>query len=258
MDPVLNTPDLWLSELPRPAADGHKYVRGHAQIIGSSELTGATRLAAAACARMGAGLVTVIGGTKSDIYRASLPAHIMVREKSLKDQSHITASLIGPGGDPAKADIHRHRPTRHGLVLDAAEIGAGRFHLDDYCVVTPHEGEFAAAFPGINGTPAERAIAASAKTGAIVVLKGPVTYIAAPDGKIVMNNNTTPYLATAGTGDVLAGMITGLIAQGMMPFESACAAVWIHGEAGRYIGPGLVASDLPELIPAILARLINP
>lgn len=257
MDLIINKPDLWMAALPRPAVDGHKYGRGHAQIIGSEELTGATRLAAAACARVGAGLVTVIGGKKADIYRTCLPAHIMVQDKALKDQSRITASLVGPGGKSVPSPIDRPRPLRHALVLDAAEVGAGRYALDDYCVLTPHEGEFAAAFPGINGSPEERASAASAKTGAIVVLKGPVTMIAGSDGRIVANDHTTPYLASAGTGDVLAGMITGLLAQGMPPFDAACAAVWIHGEAGRFIGPGLVASDLPELIPGILANLLN-
>jgi NAD(P)H-hydrate epimerase len=258
MNPIINNPELWLSVFPRPDEDAHKYDRGHAQIVGSQDLTGATRLAAMACARIGAGLVTVIGGKKSDVYRASLPGHILVQEQVSKNQDKITASLIGPGGHPAKADIQRRFPTRHSMVLDAAEIGAGRFAVDDYCVLTPHEGEFERAFPSIKGTREERAVAAAAKTGATIVLKGPQTVIAAPDGQLIINTHSTPYLATAGTGDVLAGMITGLSAQGMHPFIAACAAVWIHGEAGRWVGPGLVASDLPDMIPAVLARLLNP
>ncbi len=259
MNSITNHPDLWLSQLPLPAADGHKYDRGHVQIIGSLELTGATRLAAESAARIGAGLTTVIGGKKADVYRASLPAHIMVRDKILKDQRRVTATLVGPGGKPAKGDVIRHRPTQHALILDAGEVAARRFPLDDYCVLTPHDGEFAAAFPVLNeGSREEKAAAAAAQTGATIVLKGQNTVIAAPDGQIVTNRHDTPWLATAGAGDVLAGMIAGLSAQGMHPFIAACAAVWMHGEAGRRIGPGLVASDLPQVIPGVLVNLLYP
>lgn len=258
MNLLTNHPDLWLSQFPRPAQDAHKYDRGHAQIVGSTELTGATRLAATACARIGAGLTTVIGGKKSDVYRASLPAHIMVRERAPKDQSRINATLVGPGGNPAKAAISRVRPTQHALILDAGEVVEPRFGLDDYCVLTPHEGEFARAFPTLKGSREEQAALASARTGATIVLKGPQTVIAAPDGQVVVNPHAVPYLATAGSGDVLAGMIAGLSAQGMHPFIAACAAVWIHGEAGMRFGPGLVASDLPEMIPGVLVNLLYP
>lgn len=258
MNPIINNPELWLAAFPRPSDDGHKYDRGHVQIAGSQALTGATRLAAIAAARIGAGLVTVIGGKKSDIYRIALPPHILVKDRIDYDQDKITASLVGPGGHPAKADIKRRFPTRHALILDADEIGAGRFPVDDYCVLTPHEGEFAKAFPYMTGTREERAVAAALKTGTTVVLKGAQTVIAAPDGQVVVNTHASPYLATAGSGDVLAGMIAGLSAQAMHPFIASCAAVWIHGEASRWIGPGLVASDLPDLLPGVLARLLNP
>ncbi len=258
MNLLNNHPDLWLSQIPRPTADGHKYDRGHAQIIGSLELTGATRLAAAAAARIGAGLVSVVGGKKADIYRSSLPPHILVHDSCPKDQTKITASLVGPGGAPADISIKRHRPTRHSLIIDAGEIAAGRLPLDDYCVLSPHEGEFGHAFPQLQGTREERAMAASKKTGATIVLKGAHTVIAAPDGQIVVNTHASPYLASAGTGDVLAGMIAGLSAQGMHPFIASCAAVWMHGEASLRLGPGLVASDLPEMIPGILINLLYP
>lgn len=258
MNPIPNHPDLWIAQFPRPTTETHKYDRGHAQIIGSTDLTGATRLAAMACARIGAGLTTVIGGKKSDVYRSALPAHVMVRERAPKDQTRINATLVGPGGNPAKADVRRSRPTQHALILDAAETVAQRFPLDDYCVLTPHDGEFDRAFSSIKGTREERAVLASARTGATIVLKGARTIIAAPDGQVVVNDHASPWLATAGSGDVLAGMIAGLSAQGMHPFIASCAAVWIHGEAGLRYGPGLVAADLPDMIPGVLVNLLYP
>ncbi len=251
-----NAPHLWLSQIPRPDPDGHKYNRGHALIYGAPELTGASRLAAESCARMGAGLVTVVGGKKSDVYRASLPAHILVRDRVPEDQSKITAMLIGPGGVPKTCKIEAARKRFYGLVVDADAIGK-KYDLYANCVLTPHEGEFAKAFPTVRGTREERASAAAKISGAIIVLKGPGTVIAHPDERITVNPHRVAGLAPAGAGDVLAGMIAGLMAQGMSPYESAAAAVWIHAEAGSRSGPGLVASDLPGIIPFILAELFQ-
>lgn len=243
-----NTPGLWAARLPKPRADDHKYTRGLALVYAAPELTGATRLAAEACARMGAGMVVVACPPAiAPVYRASLPPHIVVRDDPAWTDERVTAVLYGPGG------VSHTPPLREiPAVIDAD----GLFHLPaplhDGCVLTPHEGEFARLFPDIHGTRAERAAAAARRTGAVIVLKGAETLIAHPDGRLTVNRHASPYLATAGAGDVLAGMIAGLCAQGLAPYTAACAAVWMHGEAGLRGGPGLVASDLPGLIPSIM------
>ena len=244
-----NHPDLWKDCFPIPKQESHKYDRGHAVIYGAPELTGATRLAAGACARIGAGLTTVLCTTETtSIYRTTLPAHIMVRDNLTYRDPRITARLYGPGGLPKDCKISLSRPA----VLDADALKTLPDTLNEHTILTPHEGEFKAAFPHIEGTALEKAQIAAKETGALIVLKGAHTIIAHPDGRSVINTHATPYLATAGSGDVLAGMITGLLAQHMPPFETACATAWLHGEAARRIGPGLVASDLPESIPQIL------
>lgn len=248
-----NTPDLWLPDLPRKGDHSNKYDSGHAVIYGAPELMGATRLAAEACARIGAGLTTVLATpARADVYRASLPAHIMVRGDLAWWDERITAALYGPGGLPKPVAIHDGLP----MVLDADALTHLPPNLHDRVILTPHEGEFAKAFPHIKGSREERAMKAARDSGAIVVLKGTETVMAHPDGRLCLSRHASPYLATAGTGDVLAGMITGLLAQGMEPFKAACAAAWIHGECARIFGAGLVAGDLPGLIPRVLNDLI--
>ena len=245
-----NCPALWLKALEAPHRDTHKYKRGSAAIYAAPEMCGATNLATQSCARMGAGLVNVLAGANADLFRAILPAHIIVRDDLNWFDERVTARLYGSGGMPCKIDFSKQLSS----VLDADALQSDILDkLDDHYILTPHEGEFARLFPDIDLTDRESAATEAAKrSGAIVVLKGANTIITHSDGRIVVNENSSPYLATAGTGDVLAGMITGLCAQGIDPFYAACAAVWIHGEAGKRIGAGLVASDIPDKIPEIL------
>ena len=245
----VNKPELWRSRYPVPAGNGHKYDRGSAVIYGAPELTGATRLAASACARMGAGLTTVLCTLETAvIYRSSLPAHIMVRDDLHWNDSRVSARAYGCGGLARGVKIK----TSGAAVLDAQALLSLPEGLHENIVLTPHEGEFAKAFPAISGSREERAVKAAQATGAVVVLKGAKTVIVHPDGRVVVQGESSPYLASAGTGDVLAGMITGLLAQGMGGFDAACAAVWIHAQAGQKLGAGLVASDLPDIIPEII------
>ena len=250
-----NHPDLWRSHLPEKRADQHKYDYGMACIYGAPDLTGATRLAAEGCARIGAGLVNVLCEEKiAGIYRSTLPAHILVRDDPTWTDKRITAKLYGPGGLLKKPDYKSDTPT----VLDAdalMKLPKSLKTLKPHFVLTPHEGEFAKAFPKLEGTKVENAVAAAKQYNAHIVLKGADTVVASPDGRVVVNTNAPGSLATAGTGDVLAGMITGLLTQSMAPFEAACAAVWIHGGAARRFGPGLVASDLPGQLPGVVLDL---
>lgn len=266
-----NGPALWQAALPRPQLDGHKYARGHALIFGSYPMTGAPRLAARAAARLGAGLVSIAVPERAvPIYAASLTS-IMVRPlaapgdaQALLADERFNALLIGPGagvGPETRAAALSLLATGRPLVLDAdaltvfggaaAAVAAAR---RGPLVMTPHEGEFRRLYdePGDKLVRARRAAAAS---GAVVVLKGADTVIAAPDGRAAINANAPPFLATAGAGDVLAGMILGLLAQGMPAFEAAAAATWIHGAAAAGFGPGLMAEDLPEAALPILRGL---
>ncbi|MEL7129363.1 MAG: NAD(P)H-hydrate dehydratase [Pseudomonadota bacterium] len=256
-EPRENTPALWSDALPRPAPDGHKYDRGHVAILGAPELTGATRLAASACSRIGAGLVTVLSHDQADVFRTALPPDIMVRSGPLADLKRITVLLAGPGGfEASRLDELKSLPENAVRVLDADAIGLWKTSAHA-TVLTPHEGEFARAFPDVTGTRTAMASAAADRTASTIVLKGPDTVIAAPGGDMACNTHASPYLAKAGTGDVLAGIIAGLIAQGMEPFAAACAGVWIHGEAACRVGRGLIAGDLVDELPAILGGLLN-
>lgn len=249
-----NTPEAWIKSLPTKGRNMHKYNAGHALVYGASKLTGASRLAAEACARTGVGLVTVLAQKNTgDIYRTSLPAHILVRDDMTYTNDKVTAKLYGPGGVSAKPDYTSSLPT----ILDADALKDLPENLSENFILTPHEGEFKRAFSHLNSNDRlEKARAASQEKNCHIILKGPETIIAAPDGKAVINTHASPWLASAGTGDVLAGLITGLVAQGMPIFEACCAAVWIHGECGIKSGPYLVASDLINHIQKTLSEII--
>tara|TARA_B100000242_G_scaffold285294_1_gene249601 strand:- start:15942 stop:16703 length:762 start_codon:yes stop_codon:yes gene_type:complete len=250
-----NAPKLWLDHLPTPDNTAHKYSRGCVTIYSAPEMTGASNLAAQSCARIGAGLVNVLS-TKhnANLYKSILPPHIIVRDNMNWFDERITARLYGSGGLGTDINFTKNIPT----ILDADALQKNILgHLNEHYILTPHDGEFRRLFPTIDLS--NRKVAAreaAQQSGAYIVLKGAKTIIAAPnDAHIVTNDHASPYLASAGTGDVLAGMITGLCAQGMPPFYAACAAVWIHGEAGKRIGAGLVASDIPDKTPEILKSL---
>ena len=268
-----NGPPVWLGAYPWPDAASHKYRRGHALVRGGAVMTGAARLAARAAARMGAGLVTLAAPDAVwPVYAAAL-ASVIVRPVAgehgfaqLLDDPRRNAILIGPGAgtdEATRRDALAALGVHRSVVLDADAITVFADAPDTLfaaiqgpTVLTPHEGEFARLFGAAPGKDKlSRARDAAARSGAVVLLKGADTVVAAPDGRAVINANAPPELATGGSGDVLAGMILGLLAQGMEPFCAAAASAWLHGEAARAFGPGLVADDLPDMLPAVLRRL---
>ena len=263
-----NGPALWQAALPWPDPAGHKYARGHAVVLGGARMTGAARLAAQAARRIGAGLVTIAAPDPAWPVYASGPPGLLVASEGrwselMADDRH-NAVLVGPGagiGEAARQRALEACAAGKALVLDADGItsfaddrDALFAALSDRCVLTPHEGEFARLFDH-QGSKLERAGAAARESGATVLLKGADTVIAEPGGWAVINANAPPELATAGSGDVLAGMIVGLLAQGIAPFVAACAAAWMHGAAASAFGPGLIAEDLIDGLPAVLRGL---
>ncbi|RTL93851.1 NAD(P)H-hydrate dehydratase [Ancylobacter aquaticus] len=275
-----NVPDLWAGHFPVPAPQGHKYARGHlVAVSGPAQATGATRLAARAALRAGAGLVTVACPAEALAIHAANLSAVMVRPVEdaaglahLLADPRLTTVVLGPGlgvGPGARERLAACRDRR--LVIDAdlitsftgaADALAQALAATPAAVATPHDGEFARLFegcPDVLGAPSrlERARAGAARLGATLLLKGPDTVVASPDGRASIAANAPPFLATAGAGDVLAGIVGGLLAQGMPPFEAASAAVWLHGEAAREAGPGLVADDLIEALRPVYRRLFG-
>ncbi|MFN3211606.1 MAG: NAD(P)H-hydrate dehydratase [Henriciella sp.] len=254
----INTPELWRDSFPVPGPDDHKYSRGHAVIVGSDRYTGATRLAAEACSRIGSGLVTVLNTARLDLYRTCLPPDIMIEAETLSNCRNVNTVLAGPGGiSEAQADTLNRTDANVRFVLDADAIRLlGQVALRD-SIVTPHAGEFERYFCPIGDNRTEAAGNAARSNQCVLVLKGAQTLICDPSGRTVENQTATPYLAKAGTGDVLAGFIAGLVAQGMPQFEAACAAVWVHGRAAERIGPGLVPQDLFGEIGRVLREILS-
>lgn len=284
---IENSPSVWSGWLRRPRASDHKYTRGHAVVVsGPAHATGAARLAARGALRIGAGLVTVASPRDAVTVNAAHLTAIMLQPfdtpaefAALIADKRITSILVGPaagvGPDTARlVDAALMSDAR--VVLDADALTSFEAspdalfeatrravttnrphstHLVERAVLTPHEGEFRRLFPGLDGSKLDRARAAAALSGAIVVLKGADTVIAAPDGQAAINANAPPWLATAGSGDVLAGFITGLLAQGMPAWEAACASAWLHGECANRFGAGLIAEDIAEVLPGVLGRI---
>nr|WP_315197606.1 NAD(P)H-hydrate dehydratase [uncultured Aquabacterium sp.] len=283
-----NQPAVWRPTWPHADASGHKYHRGHALVWGGGLMTGAARLSARAAARVGAGLTTVCVPQSAWAVYASALTSIMVHPvagegaaqwqgglASLLDDPRLSAALIGPGalGGAQQGGLRglvltllaSGRP----VVLDAdaltvfeedpALLFAAIAGHSRPVVLTPHEGEFSRLFRGLPVGPEagklERTRAAARASGAVVLLKGADTVVAAPDGRATLNRHAPPTLATAGSGDVLAGLVLGLLSQGMPAWQAASAAVWLHGEAAASFGPGLLADDLPDCIPQALRRL---
>ena len=238
-------------ELPRLAADAHKYSRGLVHAL-AGEMPGAIALAAKAAARTGAGYVRVSTSRSID----NLPAAIVQTDTARLDDPRIGCVLVGPGMGAIPQVLTLALTAKAPVVIDAdaiAQVGEPERLRGHDAVITPHEGEFARLFGELAGNKAERALAASEQAGAVLVHKGPDTLVAAPDGRLGFAPPAPAWLASAGTGDVLAGMIAALRAQGMAGFEAACAAVWLHGRAAELAGPALIADDLVEAIPEALA-----
>jgi hydroxyethylthiazole kinase-like uncharacterized protein yjeF len=271
-----NEPPLWLPHFPWPKPEGHKYGRGHAVVVsGPLHSTGAARLGARGALRAGAGLVTVASPRDALRVNASALTAIILREvddaralANLLADERKNAVLIGPGigvGEGTRAMVLAALGSSAAVVLDAdaitsfADDPAKLFGAISRCaapvVLTPHDGEFARLFGDIDGSKLSRARKASSRSGATILLKGADTVVATPDGTASINATTSAWLATAGTGDVLAGMVLGLLAQRMPPFETTSAAVWLHGKAAWEFGPGLIAEDVPEMLPKVLREL---
>lgn len=270
-----NSPSEWRHLLPRPGADSHKHMRGRLGVVSGGALsTGAARLAARAGLRIGAGLVKVFcPPDAAPVLAPSLEA-VMLASFATPEQLQALADpmdaiVIGPAAgliESTALNLAALARTGAALVVDADALTLFRDRpeqlfawLDRDDVLTPHEGEFERLFPGLLEAQGREGAAQEAArlAGAIVVLKGAATVIAAPDGRLAVNGDGSPWLATAGSGDVLAGMIGGLIAQHMDSFDAARAAVWMHSEAARRFGPGLISEDLSQQLPAVLADLLK-
>jgi len=249
-------------------------------LSGALTSTGAARLAARGALRAGAGLVTIASPREALAVNAAANLAVMVRPVDGADElteflrdARRNAVVLGPGGGVGgemRELVLAALAGERAVVLDADALTSfaeapqplvaairGR---SGATLLTPHEGEFKRLFKGIaDKAPSklEAARRAAKETRGIVLLKGPDTVVAAPDGRAAIADSAPPWLATAGSGDVLAGMAGGLLAQGMPAFAAAAAAVWLHGEAGSEAGPGLIAEDLPEVLPRVYRRLFG-
>ena len=272
-----NNPDNWIKNFPWPDATSHKYTRGYALIIGGEKMTGATRLAVRGAGRIGCGLLCLgVPKESFDIYSSENPiclVEIVDTQKDLKtllNDDRINTVLIGPGLGISKKKldyIHQIIKTKKRKTVLDADALKNNFKtilskIKGTVVITPHEGEFSKVLKNLKikkipGDKLSNALKFAKKTKLYLILKGYSTIICSPNGKASIDRNSSPFLATGGSGDVLSGMITGLLAQGMKTFDACCAAVWIHGEVSKIKGPGLIAEDIPEMLPNVLKKLKN-
>jgi|RhiMethySRZTD1v2_1073278.scaffolds.fasta_scaffold00445_17 ADP-dependent NAD(P)H-hydrate dehydratase / NAD(P)H-hydrate epimerase len=270
----LNAPVLWSSAYPVPTPTDHKYQRGHAVIVGGAVMTGAARLAARAARRVGIGLLTLAVPPETwPIYAGDQPGAIvrpvgdLAAFAAIAGDERISALLVGSGlepdgytGDIVRTCIALSRPTvidGGGLTVLAGSDTLLSGHAD--MVLTPHEGEFGRLFPDLvaRASKVERALEAARRARCVIVLKGSDTVIAAPDGASIVSDGAPPTLATAGSGDVLAGVITGLLGLHLSPFLAAAMGVWLHARAADEFGLGMIAEDLPDRLPLALAKALE-
>ena len=258
----LNSPDYWISDFRWPTEDDHKYKRGHVLVqSGPESSTGAARLAAISALRIGAGAVTLSSSREALNVNATHLTSVMIKEINNSkeffnfiDQKKINSLIIGPGCGVNKFTKELTLNALNykiSLILDADAISSFGEESD--------EGEFNKIFGNLKGSKVERTKSAAIKSKSTVILKGNDTVIASPDGEVIISDKTSPFLATAGSGDVLSGICGGLTAQGIKSFKAACAAQWIHSSIGLIAGPGLIAEDMISIIkddiPDILMRI---
>jgi len=266
---TLNTPEQWGFDYPTPDNNTHKYSRGFTVIQGGAKLSGAAILAAKGCRRIGCGMVSIaVPNDSLNRYQNTSPGDIIHNLSTPKDWQNLIADervstiLLGPGADVVEATkqfVLSALESRKPVVLDAGALSSFQQSpemlfkkIASDVLMTPHSGEFQRLFGKLDGSKVDRARQAAKISGATMLLKGTDTVIAHPDGRILINNNAPPWLATAGSGDVLAGICSGLMAQGLTAFNAAAMGCWIHGQAATHFGLGLIAEDIADQIPIIL------
>jgi len=271
----LNSKNLWVDKINWPKENDHKYSRGYTLVIGGPrEMTGASRLTAISAQRAGSGIVVLAADNNSkDIYYKTLLSQIVKNYKNRKEfniilnDPRIDVIIIGPGLEPnnhSKIKIKDIIKTNKKIILDAGAITCFKNDIKNFAkliqnndvIITPHEGEFKILFPRLKGSIVDKAIYAAKKLNSIVVLKGATTIIASANKKVIINQYGSKWLATAGSGDVLTGLIGGLISNKMEIFYAAACATWLHREAGIALGPGLIADDIPDILPKIIKKII--
>jgi ADP-dependent NAD(P)H-hydrate dehydratase / NAD(P)H-hydrate epimerase len=265
-----NSPELWLRYFPNIREYGHKYDRGHAVIIGGNIYhgsTGAAKLAAISALRSGAGLVSIACDAEtSSIYAASMNSVMVKIIKNNEDLDNFDSILIGPGNGINKNTKEKALYTlslKKNIVLDADALTVFQDNpkelfevINSNVVLTPHSEEFKRIF-SFNGDRISSSIEAARLSGAVVLLKGHDSIITSPDGRCVVNEDAPAYLATAGSGDVLSGLIAGFMAQGVDGFTATCISCYIHSEAAKLFGAGLISEDLLSYIPKVIQAILH-